>query len=28
MFKDALKISSIIMNLDINHQIQNIKFKR
>ena len=28
MFKDTLKISSIIMNLDINHQIQNIKFKR
>ena len=28
MFKDALKNSSIIMNLNINHQIQNIKFKR
>ena len=28
MFKDALKSSSIIMNLNSNHQIQNIKFKR
>ena len=28
MFKDALKSSSIIMNLNYNHQIQNIKFKR
>ena len=28
MFKDAIKGSSIIMNLNINHQIQNIKFKK
>ena len=28
MFKDAIKSSSIIMNLNSNHQIQNIKFKR
>jgi D-glycerate 3-kinase len=28
MFRDALKSSSIIMNLNNNHQIQNIKFKR
>jgi D-glycerate 3-kinase len=28
MFKDAIKSSSIIMNLKSNHQIQNIKFKR
>ena len=27
MFKDAVKSSSIIMNLNNNHQIQNIKFK-
>ena len=27
MFKDAVKGSSIIMNLNNNHQIQNIKFK-
>jgi D-glycerate 3-kinase len=27
MFKDAIKSSSIIMNLNSNHQIQNIKFK-
>ena len=28
MFKDALKISSIIMNLNNNHQIEKIKFKK
>ena len=28
MFKDAIRSSSIIMNLNSNHQIQNIKFKR
>ena len=28
MFKDALKSSSIIMNLNSNHQIQSIKFKK
>ena len=28
MFKDALKSSSIIMNLNSNHQIKNIKFKK
>ena len=28
MFKDALKDSSIIMNLNSNHQIKNIKFKK
>ena len=28
MFKDAIKSSSIIMNLNDNHQIQTIKFKR
>ena len=28
MFKDAIKSSSIIMNLNNNHQIQTIKFKR
>jgi len=28
MFKDVLKISSIIMNLNSNHQIQKIKFKK
>jgi D-glycerate 3-kinase len=28
MFKDALKSSSIIMNLNSNHQIENIKFKK
>ena len=28
MFKDALKSSSIIMNLNSDHQIQNIKFKK
>jgi D-glycerate 3-kinase len=28
MFKDAVKSSSIIMNLNNNHQIQNIKFKK
>jgi len=28
MFKDALKDSSIIMNLNSNHQIENIKFKK
>ena len=28
MFKDAIKTSSIIMNLNKNHQIQNIKFKK
>jgi len=27
MFKDAIKSSSIIMNLNNKHQIQNIKFK-
>jgi len=28
MFKDALKSSSIIMNLNINHEIEKIKFKK
>jgi D-glycerate 3-kinase len=28
MFKDAIKISSIILNLNNNHQIQNINFKK
>ena len=28
MFKDALKSSSVIMNLNRNHQIQTIKFKK
>jgi D-glycerate 3-kinase len=28
MFKDAMKSSSIIMNLNSNHQIQTIKFKK
>jgi len=28
MFKDALKSSSIIINLNINHQIEKIKFKK
>jgi D-glycerate 3-kinase len=28
MFKDALKGSSIIMNLNSNHQIEKIKFKK
>ncbi|WP_415300526.1 uridine kinase [Candidatus Pelagibacter sp. Uisw_134_02] len=28
MFEDAIKISSIIMNLNSNHQIQTIKFKK
>ena len=28
MFKDAIKTSSIIMNLNVNHHIQNIKFKK
>jgi len=28
MFKDAIKSSSIIMNLNNNHQIQTIKFKK
>ena len=28
MFKDAIKNSSIIMNLDSNHQIEKIKFKK
>ena len=28
MFKDALKNSSIIMNLNSNHQIEKIKFKK
>ena len=28
MFKDAIKSSSIIMNLNNNHQIQNIRFKK
>ena len=28
MFKDAIKSSSIIMNLNNNHQIQSVKFKR
>ena len=28
MFKDTIKSSSIIMNLNNNHQIQNIKFKK
>jgi len=28
MFKDALKVSSIIMNLNSSHQIEKIKFKK
>ena len=28
MFKDAIKSSSIIMNLNSKHQIQKIKFKK
>jgi D-glycerate 3-kinase len=28
MFKDAIKSSSVIMNLNSNHQIEKIKFKR
>ena len=28
MFKDAIKNSSIIMNLNSRHQIQNMKFKK
>jgi D-glycerate 3-kinase len=28
MFKDAIKSSSVIMNLNSNHQIENIKFKK
>jgi len=28
MFKDALKSSSIIMSLNSNHQIENVKFKK
>ena len=28
MFKDAIKSSSVIMNLNNNHQIQTIKFKK
>ena len=28
MFKDAIKNSSVIMNLNVNHQIQTIKFKK
>jgi D-glycerate 3-kinase len=28
MFKDAVKSSSVIMNLNINHQIEKIKFKK
>ena len=28
MFKDALKSSSIVMNLNSNHQIEKIKFKK
>jgi len=28
MFKDAVKSSSVIMNLNSNHQIENIKFKK
>ena len=28
MFKDSLKVSSIIMNLNSNHQIEKIKFKK
>jgi D-glycerate 3-kinase len=28
MFKDAVKSSSVIMNLNSNHQIQSIKFKK
>ena len=28
MLKDAIKNSSIIMNLNNKHQIQNIKFKK
>ena len=28
MFKDAVKNSSVIMNLNDNHQIQNIRFKK
>jgi D-glycerate 3-kinase len=28
MFKDALKSSSVIMNLNSNHQIEKIKFRK
>ena len=28
MIKDAIKISSVIMNLNSNHQIEKIKFKK
>jgi len=28
MFKDAIKSSSVIMNLNSNHQIEKIKFKK
>ena len=28
MFKDALKSSSIIMDLNSNHQIEKIRFKK
>ena len=28
MFKDAIRNSSVIMNLNVNHQIQTIKFKK
>jgi D-glycerate 3-kinase len=28
MFKDAIKSSSVIMNLNGNHQIEKIKFKK
>jgi D-glycerate 3-kinase len=28
MFKDAKRSSSVIMNLNSNHQIQTIKFKK
>jgi len=27
MFKDGIKSSSIIMNLNTNHQIESLKFK-
>jgi D-glycerate 3-kinase len=28
MFKDVIKSSSVIMNLNSNHQIEKIKFKK
>ena len=28
MFKDAIKNSSVIMNLNNNHQIEKIKFRK